>query len=150
VLAREDLQKLRAHHPEIAHWPSGPLAAAWRAYSRFYAGRLLPVADRGEPTFLEYLLVDQLNPEGRPGTVDARYEKLCQDAAFYRLIPAPLQHAVGTQKPALTVENIQAGLIDFKAAAEATRLRMQRHTGRGRNPEGGHSPERSSGRPERT
>ncbi len=59
VLPREDVQKLHAHHPEIAHWPSRSLAAAWRAYSRFYAGVLLPVADRGEPTFLEYLMVCQ-------------------------------------------------------------------------------------------
>ncbi|GGO41108.1 hypothetical protein GCM10008949_51480 [Deinococcus humi] len=130
VLAREELRKLRAHHPEIAHWPSRSLAAAWRAYSRFYAGRLLPVADRGEPTFLEYLLVGQLNSEGVPGEVDARYEELCREAAFYRLVPAPPQNVVETEQPALTVENIEAGLIDFQAAAEATRLKMQRHSNR--------------------
>lgn len=137
VLAREDLQRLRAHHPEIAHWPSGSLASAWRAYSRFYANALLPVVDRGEPTFLEYLLVCQLNPKGIPGTVDARYEELCREAALYRLIPALSQSALDPAQPPLTVENIEAGLIDFGAAAEATRLKMQRHFGRGRNPEGG-------------
>ncbi|CAM3464077.1 Helix-turn-helix domain-containing protein [Deinococcus saxicola] len=131
VLPREDLQKLHAHHPEIAHWSARSLAAAWRAYSRFYAGMLLPVADRGEPTFLEYLMVCQLNPQGMPGEVNARYEELCQEAAFYRLVPAQPQSVPETELPPLTVENIEAGLIDFKAAAEATRLKMQRNFGKG-------------------
>ncbi len=134
VLPREDLQKLRAHHPEIAHWPSGPLAAAWRAYSRFYADTVLPVRDRGEPTFLEYLLVIQINPEGMPGEVNAQYEQLCREAAVYRLVPAPSQGVVETQKHPLTVENIEAGLIDFKAMAQATRAKMQRHPGKGPQP----------------
>ncbi|WP_156039461.1 hypothetical protein [Deinococcus marmoris] len=101
VLLREDTQKLHAHHPEIAHWPSRSLAAAWRAYSRFYAERLLPVADRGEPTFLEYLLVCQLNPAEMPGEVNARYEVLCQEAAFYRLVPGPCQGAAEAEQPPL-------------------------------------------------
>ncbi|GGL95128.1 hypothetical protein GCM10010840_36530 [Deinococcus aerolatus] len=131
VLPREDLQKLRTHHPELAHWAGGPLAAAWRAYSRFYANTLLPVADRGEPTLLEYLMVRQLNPEWVPGEVDARYEELCRDAAFYRLLPAAPQRALETLPPVLTVENVEAGLIDFTAAAEATRLKMQRKGSKG-------------------
>ncbi|CAM4409636.1 Helix-turn-helix domain-containing protein [Deinococcus marmoris] len=131
VLPREDLQKLHAHHPEIAHWAARSLAAAWRAYSRFYAGMLLPVANRGEPTFLEYLMVCQLNPGGMPGEVNARYEELCQAAAFYRLVPAPSQGVPETEQPELSVENIEAGLIDFKAAAEATRLKMQRNFSKG-------------------
>ncbi|OLV15696.1 hypothetical protein BOO71_0014128 [Deinococcus marmoris] len=131
VLPREDLQKLRVHHPEIAHWTSGPLAAAWRAYSRFYANTLLPIVDRGEPTFLEYLLVAQLHPDGLPDAVNARYEELCQEAAFYRLVPAPPQRAPEMEKPALTVKNVEAGLIDFKAVAEATRLKMQRKGSKG-------------------
>ncbi|WP_139323146.1 hypothetical protein [Deinococcus marmoris] len=134
VLPREDLQKLYAHHPEIAHWSVRSLAAAWRAYSRFYANTLLLVADRGEPTFLEYLLVCQLNPEGMPVAVNARYEELCQEAAFYRLMPAPPQSAPQTEKLALTVENVEAGLIDFQAAAEATRLKMQRKGSKGQAP----------------
>ncbi|GGO35991.1 hypothetical protein GCM10008949_39280 [Deinococcus humi] len=149
VLAKEDLQKLRVHHPEIAHWPSRSLAAAWRSYSAFYANTLLPVAERAEPTFLEYLLVRQLNPEGMPDEVNARYEELCQRAAFYRLVPAPPQNVVETQQHGLTVENIQAGLIDFKAAAEATRLKMQRHSSRSRNPEGSRKTKVSSGGQER-
>ena len=136
VLPREDLQKLRIHHPELAHWASGPLAAAWRAYSRFYANTLLPVADRGEPALLEYLMVRQLNPAWVPGEVDAGYEALCREAAFYRLIPAAPQRVLETDPPVLTVENIEAGLIDFTAAAEATRLKMHRNfnkgSGRGR------------------
>lgn len=134
VLPTQDIQKLRAHHPEIAHWASRPLAAAWRDYSRFYAGSLLPVADRAEPTFLEYLLVCQLNPGGMPGKVDARYEELCQEAAFYRLMSAPPQPAAEPEMPPLTLENIKAGLIDFEAAAEATRLKMQRGIGKGQTP----------------
>ncbi|CAM4057787.1 hypothetical protein [Deinococcus marmoris] len=131
VLPREDIQKLHAHHPEIAHWAARSLAAAWRAYSRFYAGMLLPVADRGEPTFLEYLLVCQLNPAGMPGEVNARYEELCQEAAFYRLVPVQPQSVPETEQAELTLENIEAGLIDFKAAAEATRLKMQRDFSKG-------------------
>lgn len=131
VLARADLQKLRAHHPELAHWPSGPLAAAWRAYSHFYAQTLLPVMDRGEPTLLEYLLVRQLQPDELPGQVDARYEERCREAAFYRVIPAPAQSLPARAQPALTVENIEAGLINFKERAEATRLKMQRAFGTG-------------------
>lgn len=69
-----------------------------------------------------------------PVAVNARYEELCQEAAFYRMIPAPPQSAPQTEKPALTVENIEAGLIDFKAAAEATRLKMQRKGGTGQVP----------------
>ncbi|MBB5365223.1 hypothetical protein [Deinococcus humi] len=139
-MPRDELQKLSAHHPELAHWPGGSLASAWRAYSAFYAGTLLPVEDRGEPTFLEYLLVGQLNPEGLPGKVDARYEELCQAAAFYRLVSILPRRAVGTKQPPLTVENILAGLIDFGAAAEATRLKMQRQSGWGRSPDGATEP----------
>ncbi len=134
VLPKEDLQKLRAHHPEIAHWPSRPLAAAWRSYSAFYANTLLPVADRGEPTFLEYLLVGQLHPDGLPDAVNARYEELCREAAFYRLIHAPSPDATETEQPELTVEKIEVGLIDFRAAAEATRLKMQRKGSKGQPP----------------
>ncbi len=149
LLAKEDLRKLRVHHPEIAHWPSRPLAAAWRSYSAFYANTLLPVAERAEPTFLEYLLVRQLNPEGIPGEVNAQYEELCQEAAFYRLMPAPSQNVIETQQHGLTVENIQAGLIDFKAAAEATRLKMQRHSGKGQAPGRDHRTTRAKGVQER-
>ncbi|GGO29667.1 hypothetical protein [Deinococcus humi] len=137
TLPGDELQKLRAHHPEIAHWPSGPLAAAWRAYSSFYVGTLLPVMDRGEPTFLEYLLVRQLNPDGVPGAVDGRYEELCREAAFSRLVPASPGRAPEPQQPELTVSNIEAGLIDFKAAAEATRLKMQRKLKKGQAPNRG-------------
>ncbi|GGO40291.1 hypothetical protein GCM10008949_49650 [Deinococcus humi] len=133
ALPRDELQKMRVHHPEIAHWPSGPLAAAWRAYSHFYARTLLPVMDRGEPTFLEYLLVGQLNPERMPDAVDAWYEELCREAAFYRLVPASPGRAPESQEPELTVANIEAGLIDFKAAAEATRLKMQRNVQKGQS-----------------
>ena len=149
VLPREDLQKLRAHHPEIAHWAGGPLAAAWRAYSHFYARRLLAVVDRGEPTLLEYLMVRQLNPDWIPDNVDAHYEEICREAAFYRLLPAPLQGVLAMEQPVLTVENIEAGLIDFQVAAEATRLKMQRHSGRGRNPDGGRRAQGTSGVQER-
>lgn len=146
VLAKEELQKLRAHHLELAHWPGGSLAAAWRAYSRFYASPLLAVADRAEPTFLEYLLVRQLNPVWVPGEVDARYEELCQEAAFYRLVPAPPQSVSQTERPPLTVENIEAGLIDFRAAAEATRLKMQRTGSKGQRPGSGQKTTASSSR----
>ncbi len=60
-----------------------------------------------------------------------RYEELCQEAAFYRLVPAPSQGATEIEEPELSVENIEAGLIDFKAAAEATRLKMQRNGSKG-------------------
>ena len=59
------------------------------------------------------------------------YEELCRDAAFYRLLPAAPQQALETVPPVLTVENIEAGLIDFGAAAEATRLKMQRKGSKG-------------------
>ena len=149
VLPREDLQKLRIHHPELAHWASGPLAAAWRAYSRFYANTLLPVADRGEPTLLEYLMVRQLNPAWVPGEVDAGYEALCREAAFYRLVPAVPQRVLETDPPVLTVENIEAGLIDFGAAAEATRLKMQRKGSKGQTSGRGRSITESRGVQER-
>ena len=132
VLPREDLQNLRAHHPELAHWSDGSLAGAWRAYSHFYARTLLPVMDRGEPSLLEYLTVGQLNPGGMPEAVDARYEELCREAAFYRLVPAPLHPALDFHRapdsptPALTVENMEAGLSAFKEMAETTRAKMQR------------------------
>ncbi|QFP75277.1 hypothetical protein [Deinococcus sp. AJ005] len=46
-------------------------------------------------------------------------------------VPALPQGAAEMEQPELTVENIEAGLIDFKAVAEATRLKMQRHSGKG-------------------
>lgn len=131
-LPREALQKLRAHHPEIVHWSDGSIAAAWRAYSRFYTGAVLPVDDRGEPTFLEYLMVRQLHPDSVPSHMDARYDELCQETVFYRLIPSPSRTAIRTDQHKLTVENIEAGAIDFKALADATRLRMQMNFDKGK------------------
>jgi len=119
---------LREHHPEIAHWPSGSIAAAWWAYSRLYGGSLLPVADRGEPTWLEYLMVRQLHPEIQDLTLNAQYEELCQETAFYRLVTAPVQ----PDRLQVTVENIEAGLIDFKTLAQATRRKLQLDSTRGR------------------
>lgn len=84
-----------------------------------------------------------------PGEVDAGYEALCWEAAFYRLLPTAPQQALETVPPVLTVENIEAGLIDFGAAAEATRQKMQRHSGRSRNPDGGRRTTRSKGVQER-
>ncbi len=72
----------------------------------------------------------QLNSEGLPGEVNARYEELCQEAAFYHLVPAPSQ-GPETKQPKLSVENVEAGLIDFQAAVEATRLKMQRSGAKG-------------------
>ncbi|GGM16908.1 hypothetical protein [Deinococcus aerophilus] len=134
ALPKEDLQNLRAHHSELAHWSDGSLAAAWRSYSAFYAHTLLPVMDREEPTLLEYLTVRQLNPDWVPEDVDTRYEELCREAAFYRVLSAPPQSVLKTHQPVLSAENIEAGVIDFKPAAEATRLKMQRHSGRDHRP----------------
>jgi len=130
-LPREALQKLRKHHPEIEHWSDGPIAAAWRAYSKFYTGALLPVADSGEPTFLEYLMVRQLHPEAVLFRMDAQYDELCQETVFYRLIPLPSRTSMETDRHNLTVENIEAGLIDFKAEATATRLKLQMNFDKG-------------------
>ncbi len=112
---------LRAHHPELAHWPAAALAGAWRAYSAVYGGRLLAVADRREPTLLEYLLIRQLHTDIQDLKVDARYDVLARDVALYRLTAAPQPDPV----PQVTFENIQAGLIDFDALVQATRKKMQ-------------------------
>lgn len=80
---------LRTNHPELAHWSSAALGAAWRAYSTLYGGQLLPVLDRAEPTLLEYLLVRQVRPDCADLRLDGQYEELCREAALYRLSPAP-------------------------------------------------------------
>lgn len=121
ALPGADIQRLREHHPEVAHWPAGSIAAAWWAYSQLYGGSLLPVADRGEPTWLEYLMVRQLHPEVQDLTLNARYEELCQETAFYRLVPAPVRPG----PVQVTVENIEAGLVDFQVLAQATRRKLQ-------------------------
>ncbi|MFC4640122.1 hypothetical protein [Deinococcus hohokamensis] len=125
VLPKASIQGLRDQHPEVGHWPSTSLAAAWRAYSRLYGSPLLPVLSRREPTFLEYLMVRQLHPAESALQLDARYEALCQETAFYRLgtaLPAPEAPAT----PEVSVANLEAGLIDFKALVDATRQKLQR------------------------
>ncbi|SMB97103.1 hypothetical protein [Deinococcus hopiensis] len=129
ALPQGDLQKLRAHHPEIAHWPNGSLAAAWRAYSRVFGSGVLPVFERREPSWLEYLLIRQLHPDVQVLRVDAAYEALCREVALYRLLPAPVPRPAPTKPIEVTVENIEAGLVDFKALAEATRRKLQRNFG---------------------
>ncbi|ASN83335.1 hypothetical protein [Deinococcus ficus] len=119
-----DSRRLRANHPELAHWPSAALGAAWRAYSALYGGRLLPVLDRAEPTLLEFLLVRQLHPGEQDLRLDARYEALCQDAALYRVGVAPVPRPAAPVP--VTAENIEAGLIDFQALVQATRRKLQR------------------------
>ncbi|MFD1732873.1 hypothetical protein ACFSC4_20020 [Deinococcus malanensis] len=120
VLPKAEIQTLKDHHPEVQHWPSRALAAAWRGYSRLYGAPRLPVLARREPTLLEYLLVRQLNPDSEVLGLDAQYETWCQDAALYRLIPAPSE-----DRPLVTVENIESGRIDFQALAKATREGLQ-------------------------
>ncbi|MVN89159.1 hypothetical protein GO986_20700 [Deinococcus sp. HMF7620] len=125
VLPKVSTQALRDHHPEVRHWPSFPLAAAWRAYSRFYGSALLPVLARREPTFLEYLTVRQLDP-AIDLQLNAQYEVLCQETAFYRLDTAPLVSSADSMTIEVTAENVQAGLVDFKALVAATRQKLQR------------------------
>ena len=70
-------------------------------YSRVYGSAVLPVFERREPSWLEYLLVRQLRPEIQILRVDVAYEGLCWEVALYRLIPGlnrvlhpptPLEH----------------------------------------------------------
>lgn len=140
ALPLEDLKRLRTYHPEITHWQNGSLAAAWRSYSRLYGEARLPVFDRREPSLLEYLMVRQLHPEVGELRLDAQYEALCREVVFYRLVAAPVQEPVGKKSPAVTVANIEAGLIDFKALAELTRRKMQRGPGKGHDQGGAASP----------
>ncbi|MFC6662473.1 hypothetical protein [Deinococcus multiflagellatus] len=116
----------------MGHWPSAPLAAAWRAYSQLYGAALLPVLDRREPTFLEYLMVRQLHPTERNLQLDARYEALCQTTTLYRLATAPLAPVEARNTSPVTVENVAAGVVDFQALVAATRQKLQRDFERGR------------------
>ncbi|PTA66554.1 hypothetical protein [Deinococcus arcticus] len=126
VLPKTSIQLLRALYPEVGHWPSTALAAAWRAYSRLYGSPLLPILEQREAAFLEYLMVRELHPTETGLQLDARYEALCQETLFYRLGTVPVVTEASPQPPEVTVANIEAGLIDFKVLARATRLKLQR------------------------
>ena len=125
ALPRAEIQALRQQHPELRHWPAGPLAAAWRAYSRLYGAALLPVLDRREPTLLEYLMVRQLHPAEGELQLGSRYDELCRETTFYRLVAAP----IGPQKESntfeLTVENIEAERIELGGVAQMPRRRLR-------------------------
>ena len=119
---------LRTNHPELAHWSSAALGAAWRAYSTLYGGQLLPVLDRAEPTLLEYLVVRQVRPDRADLRLDGQYEELCREAALYRLSPAPA--AQGDQAPA-TAANIDADLTDEAPVVRPRRTAPGTRNGRG-------------------
>ncbi|MBZ9753476.1 hypothetical protein K7W42_21820 [Deinococcus sp. HMF7604] len=71
-------------------------------------------------------MVRQLHPVEGPLHLNARYNTLCQGAALYRLGTAPLARAGDAGSIEVTAENIQAGLVDFKALVVATRQKLQR------------------------
>nr|WP_232337914.1 hypothetical protein [Deinococcus arboris] len=91
-----------------------------------YGPALLPVSDRRESTFLEYLMVRQLHPAESTLQLDARYDALCRETALYRLGTVPLLPAAAPGTAEVTAENIQAGLVDFQALVAATRQKLQR------------------------
>ena len=104
---------------------------------------MLPVLERREASWLEYLLIRQLHPEVQIVKIDAAYEALCREVTWYRLIPAPQPRAALTKPVQVTVENIEAGLVDFRALAEATRRKLRKSSDQRRSvgaQHAGHAP----------